>query len=602
MTRRTRLLWLTMLVACGDATAPEANPVPVLQGVAPAAIVIGSGPTTVLLSGDDFVPGALVLADNVERVATVQGATNVSFQLEGHELTSARTITLAVLNPEPGGGTSGTLELLVTLPPPVIEAVTPAHLMAGASPVTLRILGQRFRSSSVVRWNGNDRSSRVVSETEIEADLSAADLLVAQRARLAVANPALEGGSAEVEFPVYNPQPVITALSPARRMVGSSSFTLMVTGAQFVPGAVVTWNGQPRPTTFTSPTELSAAIPASNLAAADTVLVAVRNPDPALADAAEEPFVVDAPVVVELHAWDLAWDSVRSRLYASVASDDARYPSEVVAIDPHTGAVVARLFPGEGPGRLAIADDASKLYVTLDGEAAVARIDLATFLPDLRFAVGSGDQGTQWAQDIEVMPGAPGTVAISRVQLVTRPNHDGVALYDDGVMRPATTPSAIGPNLIEFTSPTTVYGYHNESTGFYLYRMDVSDSGLTVRTRAEGLVEEFHNDIRYGLGYLFSIGGEFADATVIDAATGLLVASAPVKGLPCPEPRGGRVYYVTHTTLYAVSTASWAVIGAEPLPPGAPPAWYSPTRWGRDGLAYVGPTQVAIYRSDLVSP
>ena len=600
MTGRVALLGLTVLAACSEGTAPAGNPIPVLLEVSPDAIVVGSGSTTIVLSGTDFVSGARVLVDDIERATTVQGTTSVSAQLQPGELTSPRMITLAVANPGPGGGMSGLLQVLVTLPPPVIGTVTPGQLIAGASPTTLRIVGQRFHSSALVRWNGNDRTTRVTSATEIEVDLLAVDLLVAQRARLTVANPTLEGGSVDAEFLVYNPQPVVTSLSPAHRRIGTSSFTLTVTGAKFAPGAVVTWNGQPRPTTFTSPTELKATI--SALTDADTVAVAVRNPDPALAESPPVSFVVDAPFLIDLHAWDLAWDSVRGRLYASVRSDDSRYPNEVVAIDPQTGTVVARASPGAGPGALAIADDASKLYVTLDGEAAVARIDLATFTRDLRFLVGTGDQGTQFAQDIEVMPGAPGTVAISRVQLAFRPHHDGLALYDDGVLRPVTTPSLIGPNLIEFSSPTTLWGYHNESTGFYLYRMDVSDSGLTVGSRSEGLVEEFSNDIRYGAGYLFSMSGEYVDANVVDATTGLLAASLPVQGLPCPEPGGGRVYYVTNTMLYAVSTVSWALSGAEPLPAGAPPVWYSPTRWGRDGLAYVGPTQVAIYRSDLISP
>jgi len=600
MTGRVALLGLTVLAACSEGTAPAGNPIPVLLEVSPDAIVVGSGSTTIVLSGTDFVSGARVLVDDIERATTVQGTTSVSAQLQPGELTSPRMITLAVANPGPGGGMSGLLQVLVTLPPPVIGTVTPGQLIAGASPTTLRIVGQRFHSSALVRWNGNDRTTRVTSATEIEVDLLAVDLLVAQRARLTVANPTLEGGSVDAEFLVYNPQPVVTSLSPAHRRIGTSSFTLTVTGAQFAPGAVVTWNGQPRATTFTSPTELKATI--SALTDADTVAVAVRNPDPALAESPPVSFVVDAPFLIDLHAWDLAWDSVRGRLYASVRSDDSRYPNEVVAIDPQTGTVVARASPGAGPGALAIADDASKLYVTLDGEAAVARIDLATFTRDLRFLVGTGDQGTQFAQDIEVMPGAPGTVAISRVQLAFRPHHDGLALYDDGVLRPVTTPSLIGPNLIEFSSPTTLWGYHNESTGFYLYRMDVSDSGLTVGSRSEGLVEEFSNDIRYGAGYLFSMSGEYVDANVVDATTGLLAASLPVQGLPCPEPGGGRVYYVTNTMLYAVSTVSWALSGAEPLPAGAPPVWYSPTRWGRDGLAYVGPTQVAIYRSDLISP
>lgn len=600
MRGRAVLLGLTVLAACSEGTAPSGNPIPVLTHVSPDAIVVGSASTTLVLSGSDFVSGARVLVDDIERATTVQGTTSVSAQLQAAELTLPRMITLAVANPEPGGGKSGLFQILVTLPPPVIGTVTPEHLMAGGAPATLRITGQRFRPGTLVRWNGNDRTTRVTSETEIEVDLVAVDLLVAQRARLTVANPTLEGGSADAEFPVYNPQPVITSLSPTRRRIGTAAFTLTVIGAQFTAGAVVMWNGQPRPTTFTSPTELKAAI--SALTAADTAAVTVRNPDPAFAESPPVTFVVDAPFLVDLHAWELAWDSVRGRLYASVRSDDARYPNEVVAIAPQTGTVVAHISPGDGPGALAISDDASKLYVTLDGEAAVARIDLATFTRDLRFLLGTGDQGTQFAQDIEVLPGAPGTVAISRVQLAFSPHHDGVALYDDGVVRPATTPSPIGPNLIEFASPTTLWGYHNESTGFYLYRMDVSDSGLVVRSRSEGLVEEFSNDIRYGAGYLYSISGEYVDANVVDATTGLLAASLAVPGLPCPEPGGGRVYYVTNTKLYAVSTVSWALIASEPLPAGAPPVWFSPTRWGRDGLAYIGPTQVAIYRSDLISP
>ena len=602
MRGRTALLSLTVLVSCNEGTAPV-NPVPVLLAVSPDAIVLGSSATTVVLVGTDFVSGARVLVDNVERAAAVQGTTSVSAQLQPGELTLPRMITLAVVNPEPGGGTSGELQIPVRFPPPVIGTVTPEHLVVGASATTLRIAGLRFDPAAVVKWNGIDRTTRVVSATEIEVDLLAADLMVAQRARLSVANPALEGGSSvDVAFPVYNPQPVVTSLSPTRRRTGTPSFTLTVTGTQFIPGAVVIWNGQARPTTFTSPTELNVVVPANALLGADTVAVAVRNPDPALAESPPEPFVVDAPILIEIHAWDLAWDSVRGRLYAAVRSDDPRYPNEVVAIDPQTGAVVARISPGASPGVLAIADDASKLYVALDGEAAVARIDLATFTRDLRFLVGTGAEGTQYAQDIEVMPGTPGTVAISRIQLSFRPMHDGVALYDDGVMRPVPTASVIGPNLIEFTSPTTVYGYHNESTGFYLYRMSVSDAGLTVESRGEGLVEDWGNDIRYGAGYLFSNGDYYSEPNIIDATTGLLAAVSPIGGLPCPEPGGGRVYYVTPTKLYAVSTVSWAIIGTEPLPTGAQPGWYGPTRWGREGIAYLGVTQVAIYRSDLISP
>ena len=65
-----------------------------------------------------------------------------------------------------------------------------------------------------------------------------------------------------------NPTPTLTALSPSTRGVGGGAFTLTLTGSNFVQGSVVRWNGQDRQTTFISATQLTAAIPASDLATA----------------------------------------------------------------------------------------------------------------------------------------------------------------------------------------------------------------------------------------------------------------------------------------------------------------------------------------------
>lgn len=78
----------------------------------------------------------------------------------------------------------------------------------------------------------------------------------------------------------------LTSLSPASKPVGSGSFTLTVNGAGFLGSdtsaglatvSVVLWNGTLRPTTYVSPTQLTAAIPASDLAAAGTATVRVQN-------------------------------------------------------------------------------------------------------------------------------------------------------------------------------------------------------------------------------------------------------------------------------------------------------------------------------------
>ena len=72
--------------------------------------------------------------------------------------------------------------------------------------------------------------------------------------------------------------PTVTTLSPNSATAGGPAFTLTVNGSNFVSGSVVQWNGAARTTTFVGATQLTAAIPASDIAAAGTAQVRVVNP------------------------------------------------------------------------------------------------------------------------------------------------------------------------------------------------------------------------------------------------------------------------------------------------------------------------------------
>ena len=65
-----------------------------------------------------------------------------------------------------------------------------------------------------------------------------------------------------------NPIPAINQLSPKGAKSGGRAFTLTVSGTNFIPSSVVEWNGNSRPTTFISSTQLKAAILASDIAVA----------------------------------------------------------------------------------------------------------------------------------------------------------------------------------------------------------------------------------------------------------------------------------------------------------------------------------------------
>jgi FG-GAP-like repeat len=78
-----------------------------------------------------------------------------------------------------------------------------------------------------------------------------------------------------------NPIPqVVGPPVPQAVVPGSRTFTLTVYGANFVQGATVNWNRQPRTTTFVSARELQAQILASDIAKPTAGYVTVTNPPP----------------------------------------------------------------------------------------------------------------------------------------------------------------------------------------------------------------------------------------------------------------------------------------------------------------------------------
>ena len=74
----------------------------------------------------------------------------------------------------------------------------------------------------------------------------------------------------------------LTFVSPSSTTVGGPTFTLTANGIGFVTGAIILWNGTQLPTTIVSANQLTATVPASNIATAGTAQVAVQIPGSAV--------------------------------------------------------------------------------------------------------------------------------------------------------------------------------------------------------------------------------------------------------------------------------------------------------------------------------
>lgn len=275
--------------------SPAYNPTPALTSIAPTQVTAGAGTTIITLTGTGFVSSSAVDLDGTAIAATYVSSTELQVSLTASQLAQAGTHTFTVVNPVPGGGTSAGATFTVVNPLPAISSLSPAQVLVGAGVTTVTLTGTGFVSGSTVNLDGTAIAATYVSATELQVSLTASQLAQTGTHTFTVTNPAPGGGtSAGATFTVVNPAPVISSLSPATAQAGSAGFTLTITGTGFVSASSVLWNSAALPTTFNSATELTAAVPASDVASAGAASITVTNPAPGGGTSAGSTFTVSA--------------------------------------------------------------------------------------------------------------------------------------------------------------------------------------------------------------------------------------------------------------------------------------------------------------------
>lgn len=211
---------------------------------------------------------------------------------------------------------------------------------------------------------------------------------------------------------------------------------------------------------------------------------------------------------------DLVYDSVTNKIYVSIPSDNGSNGNSIGVINPNTYSLENTIFIGSEPTILAISDNGQYIYSGFSGSSTVRRFDVASQTADLQFSLGSDyTTGAYYAEDIEVMPNQPTTIAVSRKNDGFSPRHEGVVIYDNNVMRPITTPEHTGSNRIEFTNQNSLIGYNNETTEFGIRRLSVNSSGVSNVGVTENILSNFYLDFVYRDNYMYSFDGKVVDIT-----------------------------------------------------------------------------------------
>jgi hypothetical protein len=89
---------------------------------------------------------------------------------------------------------------------PILNSISPSTATAGGGSFILTATGSSFTTGSVVRWNGNSRTTTYISPTQLVASISALDIATAGTAQVSVFTSGGSGGqSGYVTFTITEP-------------------------------------------------------------------------------------------------------------------------------------------------------------------------------------------------------------------------------------------------------------------------------------------------------------------------------------------------------------------------------------------------------------
>src|SRR5262249_34075311 len=273
------------------------NLTPTLISITPDSATAG-GPDFLLTAwGTNFVSTSTVQWNGSDRATTFVTNEILVATITAADIATAGTASVSVANPPPGGGTSNSFTFGINNPAPTLTSLSPSTETAGDSAFTLTVTGTNFVSTSVVQWNGSARATTFVDSTTVTAAISAPDIANGDTVLVTVNNPAPGGGTSKSQsFTIDNPVPNPTSLSPNSAGAGGPQFTLTVNGTNFVPSSVVKWKNTSLTTTFVNSTQITAIVPASDIATAGTAMVKVTNPVPGGGTSSSITFTINNPV------------------------------------------------------------------------------------------------------------------------------------------------------------------------------------------------------------------------------------------------------------------------------------------------------------------
>ncbi len=175
---------------------------------------------------------------------------------------------------------------------------------------------------------------------------------------------------------------------------------------------------------------------------------------------------------------DLVLDPRSGHLWASVPSTDPAHGNSVIEVDPATQTILTSIFVGSEPTSLALSDDGSALYVSLQGASKIARVDpVGKKLASTFDVVPVVPLNSPYAGYMSVMPGDPNVLAVSEVDRYDSGLASG-CIYSNGAL--LLNNMGVYGFVLGFTSATTLWTSNPGYSPPDLYMGTVGPNGSTL--------------------------------------------------------------------------------------------------------------------------
>jgi len=395
----------------------------------------------------------------------------------------------------------------------------------------------------------------------------------------------------------------VSSISPAFAQACSAAFTLTVNGSGFVSGSQIELNSNALTTTLVNSSQLSASVPASDVASLGWAWINVVNPNPLPGGGTSGSLPLTIYRVISLDVNHMGFDPFTRKLYASIPSTAAQVTgNSLVEIDPLSGVVGTPLNVGSEPNRVAESSDGRYLYIGLDGAKSVTWVDLTSMTqgPVFPITVSVFGQNTQVAaRDLAVAPGDDNLLAIDTG------SSSGNGLFDIsgsiGTMRPNLTGIYTG-SVPTFANGSLLYSYDTDTSGAEFYRWDVTSTGLTKHDSTGFTINGiggFNGAFKLANGLVYGFSGGVSDPTTTPPTQ---LGQFPVSTLfgfgqtlegsgVAPDPADGRVFILGETLAGSANPVLASYDSTRYVPLNMQtftglPSGDDLIRWGRDGLAW----------------